>query len=83
MLTGLELGNFKCFESLQLHLAPLTILCGVNGAGKSSVIQALLLLHQSQISGDSNSLVLGGNLIDLGTGQDILFEGATSETQTT
>ena len=80
MLTGLELGNFKCFESLQLHLAPLTILCGVNGAGKSSVIQALLLLHQSQITGDSNSLVLGGNFIDLGTGHDILFEEATSET---
>lgn len=81
MLTRLELRNFKCFESLQLQLAPLTILCGLNGAGKSSVIQALLLLHQSQItSGPTNGLVLGGNLIDLGTEHDILFEEATSET---
>lgn len=81
MLTRLELRNFKCFESLQLQLAPLTILCGFNGAGKSSVIQALLLLHQSQITGDpDNGLVLGDNLIDLGTGQDILFDEATSET---
>ena len=81
MLTRLELSNFKCFESLRLQLAPLTILCGCNGAGKSSVIQALLLLHQSQITGDlDNSLVLGGNVIDLGAGQDILFEEATSET---
>ena len=81
MLTRLELRNFKCFESLRLQLAPLTILCGFNGAGKSSVIQALLLLHQSQITGDPDyGLVLGDNLIDLGTGQDILFDEATSET---
>ena len=81
MLTRLALRNFKCFESLRLQLAPLTILCGFNGAGKSSVIQALLLLHQSQITGDPDyGLVLGDNLIDLGTGQDILFDEATSET---
>lgn len=81
MLTRLELRNFKCFESLELHISPLTLLCGLNGMGKSSVIQALLLLRQSHITGElDEGLVLGGDLVDLGTGQDVLFEDATSET---
>lgn len=81
MLTGLQLKNFKCFEALELHLAPLTLLCGLNGMGKSSVVQALLLLRQSKQSGelDKGRLVLGGDLVDLGTGRDALFEDATSE----
>lgn len=40
MLRTLKLSNFKCFESLDLACAPLTLLCGINGMGKSSVIQA-------------------------------------------
>ena len=49
--------------------------------GKSSVIQALLILRQSFLSGDltDGKLVLGGELADLGTGVDVLFEGAESD----
>ena len=74
MLTSIQLKNFKCFESLKLRLAPLTILCGLNGMGKSSVLQALLLLRQSKQAGElaKGRLVLGGELVDLGTGQDII-----------
>lgn len=80
MLTEFELRNFKCFEALKLRLAPLTLLCGLNGMGKSSLMQALLLLRQSQLAGELNRgrLVLGGQFVDLGTDQDILFEDATS-----
>ena len=37
MLRKIELKNFKCFESLSLACSPLTLLCGLNGMGKSSV----------------------------------------------
>ena len=81
MITQLQLRNFKCFPVLDLPLAPLTLLCGLNGAGKSSVIQALLLLRQSFESGDLGvgRLLLGGPHVDLGTGQDVLCEEAQED----
>lgn len=81
MLTRIKLSNFKCFQKLDLNCAPLTLLCGLNGMGKSSVIQALLVLRQSFESGDllDGRLVLGGELADLGTGTDVLSEDADSD----
>ena len=81
MLRRIELTNFKCFENLDLKCAPLNLLCGLNGMGKSSVIQALLVLRQSFKTGDleAGRLVLGGELTDLGTGLDVLFEDASEE----
>ena len=78
MLRRISLTNFKCFDNLELPLAPLTLLCGLNGMGKSSVLQALLVLRQSFAAGElrHGRLVLGGDLADLGTGQDVLFEDA-------
>lgn len=43
MIKAVELKNFKCFDHLQLPLSGLTILAGGNAAGKSTVLQALLL----------------------------------------
>ena len=81
MLRRIGLKNFKCFEALDLPCAPLNLLCGLNGMGKSSVIQALLVLRQSFASGElqAGHLVLGGELIDLGAGSDVLFEDAEEE----
>ena len=78
MLRRIGLNNFKCFERLDLPCAPLNLLCGLNGMGKSSVIQALLVLRQSFASGElqAGRLVLGGELVDLGAGSDVLFEDA-------
>ena len=78
MFRRLKLTNFKCFRSVELRFVPLTLLCGLNGMGKSSVIQALLVLRQSVTSGElrEGRLVLGGDLTDLGTGQDVLCEEA-------
>jgi AAA15 family ATPase/GTPase len=39
--------NFKAFQKCVLELAPLTILIGENSSGKSSLLQALLLLKQT------------------------------------
>ncbi len=81
MLRRIRLTNFKCFEMLDLSCAPLNLLCGLNGMGKSSVIQALLVLRQSFQTGDlpEGRLVLGGTLTDLGAGSDVLFEDAEEE----
>ena len=46
-LRELEISNFKCFGSEKIKFAPLTVLVGGNGAGKSSLIQSLLLLQLS------------------------------------
>ena len=81
MLKSLKLWNFKCFADLNLEFAPLTLLCGLNGMGKSSVLQALLVLRQSYELRDlrKGRLVLGGQLVDIGAGRDALFEGAESD----
>ena len=77
MLRRIGLLNFKCFAQLDLPCAPLNLLCGLNGMGKSSVIQALLVLRQSFVTGGllEGRLILGGTLTDLGVGSEVLFEG--------
>ena len=73
MLTRLDLGHFKCFTSLRLPLAPLNLLSGINAAGKSSVMQALVLLHQTMRDHEwSDKLMLNGSVIDLGTVADVV-----------
>ena len=78
MLDTIKLTNFKCFEQLSLNCTPLNLLCGLNGMGKSSVIQALLILRQSFETREllNGRLVLGGQRADLGTGSDVLFSDA-------
>lgn len=73
MLNAIEIENFKCFERLKLRCAPLTVLCGLNGMGKSSVFQALLCLRAYGRSG----LAHHGTFSTLGTPQDVLYEGAS------
>lgn len=43
----LTIKNFKCFQDVALDFNKLTVLVGANGYGKSSVIQALLLLRET------------------------------------
>jgi predicted ATPase len=45
---NLSLKNFKAFEEEDFELRPLTILSGLNNSGKSSVIQAIRLLHEQK-----------------------------------
>ena len=75
MLTRLDLRRFKCFELLKLPLAPLTLLSGPNSSGKSSVLQALVLLHQTMREHEwSTRLALNGAGVRLGTVVDVVDE---------
>jgi predicted ATPase len=72
MLQRIQLEHFKCFAELDLQLAPLTLLTGLNASGKSTVIQALTLLHQTLAESPSSAaLVLNGKDVSLGTADDI------------
>ena len=73
MLTRLDLQYFKCFEVLQLPLSPLTLLSGSNASGKSTVLQALVLLHQTIREQEwSLRLMLNGATLRLGTVSDVV-----------
>ena len=80
MITNIHLRNFKCFDQLDLKCAPLNLLTGLNGMGKSSIIQALLVLRQSFETRElhEGNLLLAGARVDLGTGTEVLFDGASS-----
>ena len=47
MLKELHIKNFKSYKNQTLKLAPLTVLIGDNGSGKSNAIEALKLLSWS------------------------------------
>lgn len=48
MLKTLGLSNFKCFSNQRIDLSAVTLLAGQNGMGKSTVLQSLLMLRQSE-----------------------------------
>ena len=62
MITGITLENFKCFRKLEVNPRLITVFVGPNGTGKSSVLQALLLLKQSVGSG---SIQFNSGLLNL------------------
>ncbi|MDL2312812.1 DUF3696 domain-containing protein [Bacteroidales bacterium OttesenSCG-928-B11] len=48
MIRKIEIENFKSHKATQLDFSNLTVLCGTNSSGKSSVIQVLLLLREAE-----------------------------------
>ncbi|WP_019644446.1 AAA family ATPase [Novispirillum itersonii] len=73
MIERILLGNFKCFETLALPVAPLTLLTGFNAGGKSTVTQVLLLLAQTLRSApESCRIALNGPLAQLGTAAEVM-----------
>lgn len=75
MITGLEISNFKSHKYTCIQLGYLTVLTGINGCGKTSVIQSLLLLRQSFLK---NRLALGLDLnqplCNIGIADDALYQ---------
>lgn len=76
MIKTLQLENFKCFLRQPIDLSNLNLLTGLNGMGKSTVIQSLLLLRQNYENGLLHlrkQLGLNGEYIQGGTSSDLLF----------
>jgi predicted ATPase len=82
MITDISLQNFKCFDILQLPLRSLTILSGLNAAGKSSAVQGLMLLAQALRENiEATEIPLNGTYVQLGSPGDVLRNGGGSRNE--
>lgn len=82
MLNSLTIERFKCFKRLYVPFKPLTLIAGTNGAGKSSIIQSLLMLRQSCLDKHhdwNNTLVINGDLVDLDDASSLLYADSPSQ----
>lgn len=77
MIDEIAITNFKRFSHLTLPFGRLTLLTGINSGGKSSVIQALLLLQSKQLPGGAVPLN-GHHGLALGEASDVLNSNAAS-----
>ena len=77
MITRLKVSNFKSHKNTELHLRNLTLLTGINGCGKTSVLQALLLLRQTYKKNRlMQGLDLNNPLVNIGIGNEALSQFA-------
>ena len=76
MITSISIRNFKAFRDTgSIKLGNLNVLTGINGRGKSTMLQSLLLLSQSMRASDSHSplhMFTNGDWVKLGKFQDLI-----------
>ena len=75
MPRSIQLGNFKCIPDKQFDLNRINIFTGYNGRGKSSLLQAIMILSQSIKKDKLNSLEkihLNGDFVSLGDFDEVL-----------
>jgi predicted ATPase len=82
MIKTLTLQNFKCFqEKKTFEFSRLNLLTGINGRGKSTLLQAMLILTQSAWQSTGlKKLIIDGNIISLGNFDDIRNSETTKGT---
>jgi predicted ATPase len=73
MLKQIKLTHFKCFkEETSFPLSQLNLLTGINGRGKSTLLQSLLLMRQSiEHNERTTQILLNGSCVNLGNFNDI------------
>jgi len=79
MIEKICIENFKSLKNIVIETKHLNLLAGLNGMGKSSFIQVLLLLKQSDGITTNGELNLKGRMIEIGKGKDALFQFASEE----
>ncbi|MGW3100223.1 DUF3696 domain-containing protein [Streptomyces sp. NPDC001102] len=78
MIKSLSIRNFKRFVNADFSFGALTVLTGLNSAGKSTVIQSLLLARQAAEKKHSVIQLNGPYGLTLGEAKDVLSETASS-----
>jgi len=73
MIKSIEIKNFKALKEAKFELSNLNVLTGLNGMGKSSLIQVLLLLKQSDLE-IGNLRLDKDDFISLGKGRDVYYQ---------
>ncbi|MBU9952240.1 MULTISPECIES: DUF3696 domain-containing protein [Bacteroides] len=73
MIKSTSLKNFKCFQNeTRFHFKTINLLTGVNGRGKSSFLQSILLISQSiEDKKTFCKVVFNGQLVNLGSFRDV------------
>lgn len=80
MIAKIRLENFKRFRNLTLRAADLTVLTGANGAGKTSVLHALLLARQiARHPGREHVELNGVDTLELGGPGDVIHREASDD----
>lgn len=72
MISKFTITGFKRFAFCTLDCRPLTVLTGLNGAGKTSTIQALLLAREATLTSTGTVALNGPFGMELGSAQDVL-----------
>lgn len=82
MIKHLKVKNFKALKLAELELNNLNLFAGLNGMGKSSLLQVLLLLRQSYLQNilQKNELGLNGSLINMGLNHDVYAQYGEEQT---
>lgn len=75
MLKKINIKNFKSFDEKEINLSKLNVLSGINGSGKSTACQALLVLKQ-YANTTKETLDLNLEPLHLGKVQDIYHHNA-------
>jgi len=79
-LNSIRLENFKSYKDQSFKLSGLNIFCGNNSVGKSTVMQAIGMILQSDFSGKFE-LKLNGDLINIGRIDDIINDSIPNNAQ--
>jgi recombinational DNA repair ATPase RecF len=80
MIHELTLQGFKRFGRQSFEIAPLMVLAGLNGTGKTSLIQALVLAREASLGRMERSVRLNGLAgLELGTAEDVHNWGAQGD----
>jgi predicted ATPase len=82
MIRKYKIENFKSYAVADVDLRMANIVLGLNSSGKSALIQPLLVVAQSGLMGAlaMGRIALNGPFVNIGTGQDLMFEFADNET---
>lgn len=81
MIEFINIKNFKTLLNASFPLEKLNLFSGLNGMGKSTLVQSLLLLRQSYELNTlkSKGLLLNGDYVKIGTGKDALSSFSEQE----
>ena len=75
MINSITVKNFKSLKNISVNLSNLNLFTGINGVGKSTLIQILLLLKQS----NEEKISLNGDFINIGSVSDALCESRNND----
>lgn len=81
MIERLSLRNFKSIKDESFDFEGLTLFSGLNGMGKSTALQSMLILRQSRDKHllPNIGISLTGEYVCIGNGSDLLFTDAEDE----